>query len=650
MVSVLEELRQLATVDLFSEGRQEGAFVGRPFYLDFQHLRLLSNDKWKSTVGGVPAGGFLLCFYEGEPNVEEAILVRVLRPTKLPTDDEVVASMVDYYKESIPTESGISRLDSYTRFEFQFSGLECRVLGTFYRSPNGKTLFAGDVDNFYAPNNYRVYKPSGKVLEYIVNFREEGIPGGRGNERIGIVRYSSSMRHGVPDPVRVFISPFDFLGKRTALFGMTRTGKSNTVKKIIQSTVSLSQSGARLDGRAIEPAGQIIFDVNGEYANENQQDAGTALFAQYRQPGEVTRYSVMEKADFKVLKVNFYRELQSGFGLVVSLLADDTSDYTRAFCNMVWEEPDPNDYSAKTRYDRRVAAYMCCLYRADFDVPSGYTVSFDANREIRESGIPGIHGVNPKSGITLEQASLWFAAAWDNYREPNGPFEQYRRNNGGREWADEDLQTLMRFLTRKSRPGANASESGFRKLIPARQLHTATVQQPFEDEIVQLLRGGKIVIVDLSQGDPEIQRIYSERICRRIFTVAMQRFIRNESANFVQLYFEEAHNLFPRREEKDLTNIYNRLAKEGAKLRLGLVYATQEVSSISGNVLKNTQNWFVSHLNNRDELREIEKYYDFEDFVDSLLRTTDKGFIRMKTDSNTFVVPVQIDRFQVAQG
>ena len=182
-----------------------------------------------------------------------------------------------------------------------------------------------------------------------------------------------------------------------------------------------------------------------------------------------------------------------------------------------------------------------------------------------------------------------------------------------------------------------------------RDHHTATLQKSYEEEIVDLLRAGKIVIIDLSQGDPGLQRTYSDRLCIAIFRDAMKRFIENQEANFIQMYFEEAHNLFPKKSDSDLTVIYNRIAKEGAKLSLGLIYATQEVSSISANVLKNTQNWFVSHLNNNDELREVAKYYDFEDFVESLRRTTDKGFIRMKTYSNAFIVPVQIERFSAVQ-
>jgi DNA helicase HerA-like ATPase len=204
------------------------------------------------------------------------------------------------------------------------------------------------------------------------------------------------------------------------------------------------------------------------------------------------------------------------------------------------------------------------------------------------------------------------------------------------------------MLTRKSNSGRNANCAGFRILNPIREQHTSTVQEPFDQDILNKLRQGKIIIVDLSLGNPEIQAMFSERICQRIFTDAISRFTNTQPNNFIQFYFEEAHNLFPKKDDKDLSQIYNRLAKEGAKLNLGLIYATQEVSSISSNILKATQNWFISHLNNEDEIKELRKYYDFSDFTESLIRfsqDTDKGFVRMKTYSNSFVIPVQIDRF-----
>lgn len=664
-VSVID---RIAKVDLFARDRptgqyKAGEFVGRPFHLDYDRAYLLVADAWKNRVGGVPHGSFLLAYYENEEEVEEALLLRVLQPATLPTDSDVISSMVEYYKDNLRTSGKTTELDTFTRYEFSFSGLECRILGTFYCEKEGETKFGADVENFYSSHHYTVIKPNSEALEYIVNFREGAVVGRPTDIRIGKVRYSSSIRFQArEDAVPVYVSPLDFLGKRTALFGMTRTGKSNTVKKIIQATVGMSRQAPgvlhKAESRKLEdylqpftdrevpefPVGQIIFDINGEYANANMQDEGTAIFELHRE--DVTRYSVLEKEGFKVMKVNFYKDILPGFELIRSHLGLETADYIGSFISVDLMEPeDKDDHSASTRHERKLAAYECCLYRAGFKPPKGWKVKFSGNKELNEL-VNEEASIDPAQGIGLDQAVDWFTAVWEKYNESDF-FSNYKKKTG-HEWADEDLKALLIMLTRKSKPGGNASLSGYLKLRDLAQLHTDVVAKPFEEEIVDELRAGRIVIIDLSQGDPAIQGLYSERICRKTFADAMDRFVRTKPNNFIQFYFEEAHNLFPKREDKDLSQIYNRIAKEGAKLNLGLIYATQEVSSISSNILKNTQNWFIAHLNNEDETKEIKKYYDFGDFTDSLVHfsaSSDRGFVRMKTYSNPFVVPVQVDRF-----
>lgn len=674
-----QKLKDIVNVDLFLKGRDESMFVGRSFYLDYDKAQILVADAWKHKVNGLPQGAFLLAYYDGEDGVDEAILLRALAPSKLPTDSDVVSSMIEYYKEGtdISGRAGSGRksnLDDITRYEFSFSGLECRVLGSFYKLKtieiiDGEkieketTEFGADLENFYAANNYKVYKAKDDVLRKIVNQRDGEIVVGNENEfRLGAVRYGSSRRfHSIDNEVEVFISPQDFIGKRTALFGMTRTGKSNTVKKIIESVAEISAKSTEKnkpennkalpqfsnEGAPSYPIGQIIFDVNGEYANPNLQDEGTAIYELYKD--DVIRYSVLEKTGFKVMKVNFFKEVENGFDLIRNYLDSIriNVDYVNNFTAVNLSLPeDASDFSLKTRTERIRAAYLCCLYKAGFKVPSGFKVRFSGNGKINNK--ISASGIDPSKNISLRDACSWFEWVWTNYAE-----EQYfvdYANEKGYEWADDDLKALLAFLSGYKRPGEKDSVSGYKKIRvkELHDLHTEIADDSFEVEIPEYLRQGKIVIVDLSQGSPIVQAIFSERICRTVFTDSMSRFVRNLPNNFIQFYFEEAHNLFPKKDDKDLSQIYNRLAKEGAKLHLGMTYATQEVSSISSNILKNTQNWFIAHLNNDDELRELRKYYDFSDFMSSLLKFSsgnDKGFVRMKTYTNPFVVPVQIDRF-----
>lgn len=671
-------VQNIVSFDLFrktSAGEwASGQLVGRPFKLSYHAASVAMPDAWKQQCLGVPEGCFLLAFYDFEREGEaEALLLRVLRPAQLPTDQDVVASMIEYYKDNIRTGAGPrSQLDSYTRYEFSFSGVECSILGTSYKDTRGHTRFGADVENFYSAHNYSVLKPSPEALALIVNYRGDDAPGGPSDVRVGVVRYSSSRRRyeGEANPVPVYVNSRDFAGKRTALFGMTRTGKSNTIKKMIEAIVAMSGRAPSdladaqelppqellepfgIDGNPRFPIGQIIFDINGEYANANLQDQGTAIFDRYAD--RTVRYATTAKPGFRELKVNFFREIDTGFELLRNhpAIAQDGSRFVSNFKAVNFELPSQDNRSAHARAERRRTVYLCALQEANFAPPANFRVRWTANTAVRAA--VGINVSADRSGaITADLATAvaWWSRLWEIYAANSGQggcFAPDLTSSDPREWADDDLKAMLVMLTRRTRSGGNPDCSGFRVFNPVRDQHTSTIQGAFESDILAELRCGRIVIVDLSIGDPNIQALFSERICRAVFNDALQRFTRTEPNNFIQFYFEEAHNLFPKKEDKDLTQIYNRIAKEGAKLNLGLVYATQEVSSISGNILKATQNWFIAHLNNEDETRELRKYYDFGDFTGALVRfsqDTDKGFVRMKTYSSSYVVPVQIDRF-----
>jgi len=668
-MNIVSQIVQINLFDRDENGWKTGLFVGRPFAINYAKCLILTADAWKERAGGIPQGCFLLAYYDNEidkPEATEGVLLRVIQPTQLPTDQDVISSMVEYYKDDIHTGSTKkSQLDTFTRYEFSFSGLECSVLGSFYLDPQKKIRFGADLENFFSAHHYAVYKPHPKFLAAIVNYRESGVAGGQGDVRIGRVRYSSSQRFQSreTEEVPVFVFSQDFAGKRTALFGMTRTGKSNTLKRIIQACVEMSgKAPKKLDDGKPEapeeilkpftdssdpkyPIGQIVFDINGEYANPNLQDQGTAIFDIYK---EMTiRYSTVKKDGFRQMKVNFYREVEAGFEMIKAhpAISADDARFVTGFKTASLEKPIDYDTnkSASTRYDRKVAVYLCCLHRANFAPPKNFTVRFTAGKDVCDA--IGMH-IDASNGVSLEDAATWWENLWEKYLSDDEDFFGDYRKKKNRDWADDDLKALLSLLCRKSDGGY--THSGFRVLNPVRDQHTDTVQAPYDEDILSALRKGQIVIVDLSLGDPKIQAMFSERICQRIFRDSMLRFTETKPNNFIQFYFEEAHNLFPKKDDKDLSQIYNRIAKEGAKLNLGLIYATQEVSSISSNILKATQNWFISHLNNEDEIKELRKYYDFDDFADGLIRfsqDTDKGFIRMKTYSNPFVIPVQIDRF-----
>jgi hypothetical protein len=99
---------------------------------------------------------------------------------------------------------------------------------------------------------------------------------------------------------------------------------------------------------------------------------------------------------------------------------------------------------------------------------------------------------------------------------------------------------------------------------------------------------------------------------------------------------------------REFADDFRLLAREAGKYKIGMIYSTQQVSSVEPDVLDNTANWIIAHLNSESEVRLLRGRYEFDRFAEQILRAEDVGFVRIKTQSSRFVVPVQVRMFDEA--
>lgn len=165
------------------------------------------------------------------------------------------------------------------------------------------------------------------------------------------------------------------------------------------------------------------------------------------------------------------------------------------------------------------------------------------------------------------------------------------------------------------------------------------------EHLWQDMLAGRLAIVDLSSGNDQVAKVMSERVVTHLLNRAGERFRADEEPVEMQIIVEEAHNLFERGGREVADDPWVRLSKEAAKYSMGLIYATQEVTSVDKRILSNTSNWLIAHLNSDHETRELAHYYDFKVWVPSIIRAEDVGFVRLKTYSGKYIVPVQIAKF-----
>lgn len=632
--------------------------IGAVHRIDYGEAVVLTHDRWKFDAGGIPQFSFLLATAQdiNTPQVDddEVLLLRVEGTSSLTMESDLHAVREESLRSALsgnqdPSPSVVLdvEMDPFTRNRVSFTGLRCKILGTFYEddADGQKVLeFGADVDNFYATSTYRVLKPIGEGLSEIASYLK---PTGRVQERvrIGAVRFSATRRRAKASKqadASVEVNIHDFIGNKTALLGMTRMGKSNTAKTIIARTFVISER-QRADGK--RPIGQLIFDPQGEYANANTQD-GTEIAAIGANHVSIYKFGADgSRAHVKPLNINFFSEnqLDAVQGLIADTLSNEDSGYVKDFAMASFGDV-PGDYSQTTQARRARLPLYGALMKANFAVPAGLRVNLSVPKAF-QAKIVGEVGSNPFQSAGSQPDKVAIPAA--NIERVVDAIVKLREANDADALAftkDVRWKSVEPIFTTKN---DKRNVRGWRNLIPLTPFHSPLTQNDPAIEIYDELVEGRIVIVDLHIGAAAITKALSESITRRLLARQTDVFTSGAEPPSIQVMLEEAHNLFSSDRYKNDLDVWVKLAKEASKLNLGMTYATQEVSGVAHQVKANTANWVVAHLNNTAEVNELAKFYDFGSFKDAIIASEDRGYVRLKTLSSPYIVPVQIDRYDL---
>lgn len=634
VLEMVEQDQRFETAQEYNKMR----FIGYVLNIDFEEVTIITADSFKQAVGGVPRGSFLIAIpddLKGLPPHFSLLRVKSTAPTPLST--EIQQTYFELHKRSMP------EIDRFTASELQWGALKTEVLGMFYpnQQDKDKIEFSGDVNNVVSGHRYKVYSPTPEILELITN----GTLNPKNNWPIGNLRFTECQLpfQNIPSPdVDVKVSTEDFKGFRTAMFGKTRLGKSNVVKLIAESLIKTTEQDRSV--------GQLIFDINGEYANDNPQDGNASIRSAYEDRCQVYALNERPGTPSKPLKLNFYSQPDRSVKIIGSLLneAGRNSIYIQNFGSLDLpsiQEVLSLDRGDKLRAQRRILAFWSCLYDAGFKAdikgnPLRLTkTSYNPNLSagLREAIYEGEEVPDHPSSLSSLVREFKKLQTFARENPDSGLLE----TSSGNKIIDPELSSILNFLD-PSGSGAGAS-----KLLPPMKKYHDKNAGDFIEEILAALDNGQTVILDLGNADEVVRKYFSDYLSKEVFRHQERKFTSNKlKDHYIQVYFEEAHNLFPKN-DNDQTDVYSRFAKEGAKFHIGMVYSTQSPSTVNKDLLAQTENFFVAHLSSQDETNALAKLQiAFDGLQRDILSSKTKGYLRMLTFSNRYVIPVQAKLFR----
>lgn len=449
------------------------------------------------------------------------------------------------------------KLDESARRRIDFLHYDIALLGS-YELKEGKYAFYPSTRNVPSLIDVQVSPVPDRELKALVNtsLKEDAPEAETSGHLIGLgwLRYGSEAS-GERKGIEKLIDPKLFVGRRTGNFGKTGFGKSNENKVIVS-----------LVAKFFPETAFLILDLNNEYAFQSSDSTAMGLIQAFQRLGIKDRIVVYTNRDHEVLKqqwcecigyfelrnikVNFYRNPE-----VAIQLAYRRSQMTESKPPQYLEAAYAGIDDWKTEPNRM--AYVYGALRA---------LNFTAPAEIRV--MLGNDTYSLKDDWTQLKEKLDQAASKKNQNEELGARDLYKYRN------------RLAFL---------------------KAVHSPEDQGSFIETVKSaILEDKKIVIIDIpSVGD--LAEFLSQRVVAELLDASIELYGKGSKANFT-LLIEEAHNLL-----SEKAGIFYRIAKEGRKYGIGLIYSTQSPGSIPGEILSQTENFLIKHLSSEDDVYTLKR-------------------------------------------
>lgn len=684
-------------------------YIGKMLSFDYHKTQIITNDEFLLKQKGVPRASFLVATLKDFSildGIEHFILLFVNNFSKLEDNQEQQVDLIKHYKminlsdgdinlTNVPQDI-LNREQIINDKQFnnmKFVGVDCQIMGMFYKNSDFTFDFSSQVNFILSPNNYVIAKPNKEIRNIIANHKtilnatntvNAKINQGNSKEYIpyAIGLFDETESNVFTDQEKnpdVYLDLDVFRCKRTAFFGKTRLGKSNTVKHIV--SLFLSDNARKSNTDLKNKTGFVIFDENGEYANANSQD-GTSLYEKHKDSQTddgkkiVKRYTLNKNKNGNLM-LNFYINPQETMSLFNQLMSKDKSIYLESFLNI--DLPYMNHIiESYVTMGRSVDINKNDLFKLQLFWAllnkCGFKYSFNETKKEKASHFFNLitkiiehpfklseHIYQDLQNVYKEHPDLYDMHELERY--------SYQENDDNEKKFHQmcnliDLFVDIRihhpdYLIEKTDKRKyliydallemfnTTNKAGYKTLRKFIDFHSEKSDNQIDEVILDVCDNAITAIIDLSTvTNSDVKRYYAERLVSYIFNKKVQIFIKNETNEkpYVIFHFEEAHNLFP---TESGGNVYYKLAKEGAKYNIGIMYATQSPSNIFSELLTQTENFFIGHLSSPKEVSSLTSLsFAFQHLAHDLMNIKKIGYQRVLTDNHRYPIPVQIHKFE----